>query len=423
MRPTAVLARVMAAVAVMAVAAPTAPAGAVASPAGAVASPGAAATTCAWPTEISANALNEMYPDASAAYWVMPFPVRAGLTITLSGHYPDSRYASVQVYQPGGGLFTTNGVSSGLADYLIQPDPGSVNPWQQWARPGGSFTVTVRSDVTPGEVNTLPLAPAGVTSGIGRIFYRVYLPRRGDFPAVPLPTITFTLGGVSQQLPPCTTASSPPATAPGPAAAPPPAGGVVFAPNPGIGGGIVANADSAYLLATFTPPSNGDVIVIRGKAPTTAIGSYPTPWPAWGEDMRYWSMCVNMNVDPFPVVVNPLPSGKVDYGCRHDTRTRLDWKGYYTYVVGSESQRAAIQEIPGVTFLPFSAAQPAAPESLMLRNMLAVPGFAQAIQNVPPTASAATTAAIMGPYYPLAGSCALTTITSQGPEACLPGTP
>ncbi|HEX9354686.1 MAG TPA: hypothetical protein VF933_12840, partial [Streptosporangiaceae bacterium] len=80
------------------------------------------------------------------------------------------------MYQPGGGLFTTNGVSSALTDYLIQPDPGSVNPWQQWAQPGGSFTVTVRPDVAPGEANTLPLAPAGVTSGTGHILYRVYLP-------------------------------------------------------------------------------------------------------------------------------------------------------------------------------------------------------------------------------------------------------
>ncbi len=139
--------------------------------------------------------------------------------------------------------------------------------------------------------------------------------------------------------------------------------------------------------------------------------------------MRYYSMCVNLDEQPFPVVVNPLPGGKSDYGCRHDSSTRLDGRGYYTYVVGTESQRAAIQAISGVTFLPFSAAQPAAPESLMLRNMVVAPGFAQAIQDVPPGASPATTAAIMGPYYPRAGICALATLASQGPEACLPGTP
>lgn len=423
MRPSTVLARSFAAVIAVAAAALTAPAlAAAASAAVPAAAAAAAAPACAWGTEISADAQNELYPDSAAAYWVLPFPVRSGLVITLSGQYPDSRYTSLQVYQPGGGLFTTNGVTSALTDYLIQPDPGSVNPWQHRARPGGSFTVTVSQDVAPGEANTLPLAPAGVTSGTGYILYRVYLPAHRDFAAVPLPAVTFTLGGVSQQLPTCSTAATGvSATGPAPAPAGPASDGVVFAPNPGVGGGIVANADSAYLIASVIPPSDGDVVVIRGKAPTTATGSHPAPWPGPREDMRYYSMCVNLDEQPFPLVVNPLPSGKADAGCRHDTTTRLDGRGYYTYVVGTESQRAAVQALRGVTFLPFSAAQPTAPVSLMLRNMVVAPGFTHAIQDVPPDASAATAAAVMGAYYPLAGVCPLATLASQGPEACLPG--
>jgi hypothetical protein len=419
LRPISLLARACAAVIAVAVAALTGPAGASA----AVAAP-AAAPACAWGTEISADALNELYPDSAAAYWVLPVPVRSGLVITLSGRYPDSRYASLQVYQPGGGLFTTDGVSSALTDDLIQPDPGSINPWQHRAAPGGSFTVTVQPDVAPGEVNTLPLAPAGVTSGTGYLLYRVYLPAHRDFAAVPLPAVTFTVGGVSQSLPACTTTSTGvSATGPAPAPAAPASDGVVFAPNPGVGGGIVANADSAYLIASVIPPSDGNVVVIRGKAPTTALGSHPAPWPGWREDMRYYSMCVNLDEQPFPLVVNPLPGGKVDDGCRHDTTTRLDGRGYYTYVVGTESQRAAVRALHGVTFLPFSAAQPAAPVSLMLRNMVVAPGFTQAIQDVPPAASAATAAAVMGPYYPLAGTCPLATLARHGAEACLPAAP
>lgn len=284
--------------------------------------------------------------------------------------------------------------------------------------------MTVRPDVSPGEANTLPLAPAGATSGSGYILYRVYLPPHRDFAAVPLPAVTFTVGGVSQQLPTCSAATTGVSAAgPAPAPAAPASDGVVFAPNPGVGGGIVANADSAYLIASVIPPSDGDVLVIRGKAPTTAIGTHPAPWPGWREDMRYYSMCVNLDEQPFPLVVNPLPSGKVDDGCRHDTTTRLDARGYYTYVVGTESQRTAVQALRGVTFLPFSAAQPAAPVSLMLRNMVVAPGFTQAIQDVPPAASAATAAAVMGAYYPLAGVCPLTALVSQGAEACLPATP
>jgi hypothetical protein len=165
------------------------------------------------------------------------------------------------------------------------------------------------------------------------------------------------------------------------------------------------------------PPSDGDVIVIRGKAPATAVGTHPAPWPGPREDMRYYSMCVNLDQEPFPVVVNQLPSGKADDGCRHDTTTRLDGRGYYTYVVGTESQRAAVRTLPRVTFLPFSVAQPTAPVSLMLRNMVVAPGFTQAIQDVPP---ATPPAAVMGAYYPLAGVCPLTTLVRWGAEACLP---
>ena len=111
MRSSTVLARSFAAVIAVAAAALTAPALAAAAPGGAAAA--AAAPACAWGTEISADAQNELYPDSAAAYWILPFPVRSGLVITLSGQYPDSRYASLQVYQPGGGLFSTNGVTLG----------------------------------------------------------------------------------------------------------------------------------------------------------------------------------------------------------------------------------------------------------------------------------------------------------------------
>jgi hypothetical protein len=382
--------------------------------------------TCAWKNEISVQTHNAGNPDNSAAYWIMPFPVREGLNITLSGHYPASRYFSVQVYQPKGGVFTVNGVSSGLADYLVQPDPGSDNPWQHRGRAGGSFTVFIRSDAAPGEPDTLPLAPAGVTTGIGHIYYRVYLPAGNDFSRLPLPVVTFALGGASKQLSPCPAApasSSTTAAQAAPAAPAAAAGGVVFSRDPGIKSGVVANADSAYLAASVSPSGNGDVIVIRGKAPTTPGGSRPSPWPARDEDLQYWSMCVALSARPWPVVANPLPGGKTDYGCRHDTQVRLDRHGYYTLVVGTGAQRAAIAEVPGTTFLPFSAAQPTAPQTLFLRDMVASPDFAEAIQNVPLGSDPAATAAIMGPYYPLAGTCSLTVLRHQGASACIGSSP
>jgi hypothetical protein len=384
--------------------------------------------SCAWGTVVSATALNVFYPDTDATYWVTPFTVQDGLDITLSGRYPDSRYASFQVYSSSGGLFTTNGVSSALTDYQIAPDHGSVNPWQHRALAGGRFTITVASAAAPGQVNTLPLAPAGTASGsTGYLALRVYLPAGGDFSAVRLPALTFTAGGSSQQIPVCSKAAR---RLPASLAAPAKPAAITAASSPTVSftrtiaaTGLFANADSAYLVAPVTPPGGDGVVVIRGRAPTSSRGSHPVPWPNPAVDMRYWSMCDNLVNAQRSVVVNQLPDGRTDYGCRYDAQTRLDRFGYYTYVVGTEAQRAAIDKIPGATFIPFSTADPTALHLLMLRNMLVSPGFDQAIQNVPPNSSAATAAAAMGPYYPRAGVCPLTTLAARGPAACVTATP
>jgi hypothetical protein len=392
---------------------------------------------CAW-YEFSVTIDNEGAQDSAATYWLLPFTVQDGLRIRLDGRYPDSRYASLQAYQSVGGLYTVNGVPSALTDYNIQPDPGSVNPWQP-ARAhrrdaGNAFTVTLQSDVAPGEPNTLPLAPAGTAPGTeGYLFYRVYLPAGGDISRVPLPVVTFTLDGVSQQVPACppgagSTLSAGVRGAPGlpaairqaPAATSAPAQSVEFARAVPSGGGF-PNADSGYLTAVVTPPGDGDVLVIRGQAPTASRGSHPSPWPSPFADLRYWSLCNYLVTPTVPLVANQLPDGQIDYGCRYDSEVAVDRYGYYTFVVGTESQRPAIDRIPGATFLPFSTAQPTTPHALLLRDMLANPNFAQAVQNVPQNGSPASAAAVMGPYYPRTAICPLATLARGGPAACLAG--
>lgn len=341
---------------------------ALALPATASAAPAAGPVTpaCAW-YELSVTTTNESAQDSAAAEWLLPFTVQDGLQIRLDGRYPDSRYASLQAYQSDGTLFTVNGVTSALTDYKIQPDLGSVNPWQYspghpWRR-GNAFTVTLQSDVAPGQANTLPLAPAGTTPGTaGYLVYRVYLPADGDFSRVPLPVVTFTLDGVSQQVPACppgtaSTASAPAAPAPAStpthlqasmpawpaasAAAGPATGATAQTPEfarplPSEG---FPNADSGYLIAVVTPPANGDVLVIRGKAPTAARGSHPSPWPAPFIGLRYWSLCNYLLTPALPLVANPLPGGQIDYGCRYDSEVAADRYGYYTFVVGAKSPK------------------------------------------------------------------------------------
>jgi hypothetical protein len=377
-----------------------------------------ATPSCAWGVEVAADTLNIFYPDSSAAYWVLPFTVQGGENITLAGRYADSRYSSLTVYKSGGGTFTTDGVLSSLTDYQIAPDSGSVNPWQQHAAPGGRFTVTLTADPTPG-TNTLQLAPAGTPAGTtGYLVYRVYLPASGDFTTVPLPKVTIDQSGTSTPLPTChhtaISVSGLPTTTGTDAA-----GTFQFARSGGDTG-IFPNDDSGYLRAPIVP--DGDVAVVRGKAPIAPTDNHPRPWPAPGADLRYWSMCVNLDLPQRPLVVNTLPDGQVDNGCRSDEQTTLDADGDYTYVIGAEAQRAAIQSIPGVTFLPFSTDHPTTQSAVVLRNMLPAASFAPAIQNVPRDGNPASAAAVMGPYYPVSGTCPLVTLQTNGPTACL-GTP
>jgi hypothetical protein len=364
------------------------------------------------------QANNSAAPDAAAGYWGQPIVASAGTRIVLSGRFPDARYASLSVYTPGG-------VGASLPDYRIAPQPGSLNPWQQQAAPGGRFTVTIRSDPSPGQANTLPLPPGTTSQHPGYLVYRVYLPAGGDFSDVPLPVLTVQQGGAARTLPACRSHNAPvilpaagPAAGGSGAAAPPPPQLEFYKPAQSTNNAGLANTDTTYAWAYLIRPPAPDVVVVTAKAPTFAPGGHPSPWPARGEDVRYWSMCIYVGIRNVPTVANTLPGGGTDYGCRADEATRLNAAGDYTYVIGSESQRAAISRVPGVTFLPLSATQASRLYLLILRNMLVSTSFAHSPQGITQAEDPAAAAAIMGPYYPRAAVCPLATLTAHGPQGC-----
>ncbi|MBO0821065.1 MAG: hypothetical protein J2P26_09475 [Nocardiopsaceae bacterium] len=372
--------------------------------------------SCAWPSELSAQKNNNYFPDSAAEYFIQPIVASAGTRIVLSGRFPDARYASADVYTPAG-------VGTSLPDYQIAPRPGSVNPWQRKAAPGGRFTVTIRPDPAPGQANTLPL-PAGTTSQHpGYLIYRVYLPAGGDFSAVPVPALTVEQGNAARTLPYCRSHNAPVPLPTGggsgtPAPTPPPL--EFYKPEQStFNNGGLANVDTSYAIAYLARPPADDVVVVTAKAPTFPPGSHPSPWPGRGDDLRYWSMCVGVGISGVPVVANQLPGGRTDYGCRADQATRLNAAGDYTYVIGGESQRAAISRIPGVTFLPFSTSYPTGLYLLGLRDTLVSSGFTHSPRDVTQANDPAATAAAMGPYYPRTAVCPLATLTAKGPRACL----
>jgi hypothetical protein len=385
------------------------------------------AQNCAWPTMISVQSANTGFPDSAAFYWVQPIVADQHTTIQIEGQFPDARYASLSVYTPYASPFTTNGVSSSLPDYRIRPQPGSQNPWQQPAPPGGRFEVTIRPEVTPNQVNALPM-PAGTSSQHpGYLVYRVFLPASGTFSQVQLPALTIAEGRAARPLPTCATHNTPihtPEGAPAlgtptspPTTAPVAASRFYIPPQDPYNGGF-ANADSAYLEAYLIRPAASDVVVVTAKAPTSPHSLHPTPWPDPNDDMRYWSMCIGVGTNKLPAVVNTLPDGTTDDGCRADNATKTNPHGDYTYVIGTETQRTAIERLPGVTFLPFSSTESTPLYLLWLRNTLVSPQFTHSVQDVTQTLDPTAAAAAMGPYYPQISTCPLTTLMTSGPQAC-----
>ena len=129
--------------------------------------------SCAWPTELNVQSDNSAVPnsvsvDSAEAVWFQPIVAAGGTRIVLSGRFPDARYASFSVYTPSGG-FATSEAGTSLPDYRIAPQPGSVNPWQREGAPGGRFTLTIRSDPSPGQANTLPVPRHGPVPGLPRL--------------------------------------------------------------------------------------------------------------------------------------------------------------------------------------------------------------------------------------------------------------
>lgn len=417
---------------------------------------------CSWWLTTTPETANVAFPDAAATYWTTPFLASDGLSIVVDGNYPDARYMSFNVYDDSFGSFTTNGVSSGLADYLITPSSGSINPFQVSGSAGGAFSLTLITEPQPGQSNTLPLAPSGEAAGkleapIGYLVYRVYLPTGGNS-TVELPTLTVVEGGNRVTLPRCPAATGQlaahakdaksarqaaralatlldvtPAAAARAAlkgighrlqggssstspcrgsACPPPL--QFFRATAATTDAFFPNVDNAYVSALFRPRS-GEVIVVRGKGATVPAGTSPVPWPQASLQLRYWSLCNNIYRKPWPVVANPQPGGGVDYGCAYDDATTLDANGDYAFVVAPEDARAAV-EAAGGTFVPLSATQPQARQLLILRNMLPNEAFDHAVQNAPQNGDPASAAEAMGGFYPRAYRCTLAEFTVGSPR-------
>lgn len=144
--------------------------------------------TCFWARgPVSADPyINVAYPDAATFYWAAVFTIPEGARLHLEGNFPRSRYMSLISYDSQGVPIES------VADYLIPPNPGAVNPFL----PGADRTSTNRGyrlavvDAKPpanqpigmnlrGQTRDTLNAPKYGTQGQQTILYRIYVGDKG----------------------------------------------------------------------------------------------------------------------------------------------------------------------------------------------------------------------------------------------------
>lgn len=394
---------------------------------------------CAWPIELSPDGSgNFLAPEHLARYWAMPFSREDG-TITIRGTYPDARYFSIAAYNTDAKRRPTEAAGV-VHDAGMAPDPGTVNPFVKPGGKSGTYTVTI-SHSGQNSGNSVR-----VGSDFSWIALRMYVP--GSDPdvggrsltgGVPLPTVSRSRNGVTQELKPCWPVNKLADTRAFLETLLPtgfdligdegtPASDRLWFAAPTVPPPLLMPNPNNKYLAMF--PGNryqpGRIIVIRARAPgfPDTIGGAPVWTPKHGfrtVDVRFWSICNN----DFE-----LPVGTVN--CTTDGTARLEGDRY-TIVISNDLLRP--KWLPGsVNWLPWGDEQYM--KLVFLRNMLPSPGFHQAAQDVvkagctfdfdlpqiPPRAAVDKAGQcarkVMGDYYPEAFWCDKETFLRGGWKAC-----
>ncbi|HKP67307.1 MAG TPA: hypothetical protein VJX31_11820 [Casimicrobiaceae bacterium] len=405
-------------------------------------------TLCAWPVETAGTGLtNVAYPDKNATYWTMPLDRSRWQSMTIKGTFPRARFFSFVSY-------TSHGVAhDSIVDNEIVPDAGSHNPFVDgtWA-PSDTYTVTVGGAQSSNNISLDPESPQ-----LTWVIYRIYVSNDDNDreAGVPLPEITLVGSDPSdtKTLTACQLRDGPidklRSLLKGMNSAhvldqilldiharrdtkPPscqPEDDVVFW-IPKNTGGYFPNPANKYIAAPGLCFDRDKVVVVRGKAagfPNThedqPVWEPATP-PGSPIQLRYWSMCNNDQLSPYPVV-----------DCRADWNVKLDENNYYTYVVADATGGQVPSWLPSdATVLPWGTKNIA--NILIFRNMLPEEDFTQTVQaaiaadcvidNQPGVTpdrelvdkKGQCAANVMGEYYPRAVYCDKSVLAAQGWQGC-----
>lgn len=372
--------------------------------------------SCGWAVRSDPVLVNVLYPDEDAVYYSTRLPAPPpGVSYRIRGQFPHARYTSFVAY---------NGLPmDALLDVDLPADEGSVNPFVPGASRAAAerrYTVRVVAERAPAdaadrEPGTLYVGGGqlGSPAPVFYVLYRVYVADRGSGPAggVPLPSVEAVLPGEGRldvgQLP-CGAVhgtfdalplsgvheqyarASPPAAGPAlSSAANPPAWSVETGLTAAllgrvgqgdlVSGGPASNPHNRYIAATASR-GHGEVLAIRGRAPTTPATFDGEPVMGQG-DLRYWSFCQNSRTTRY-----------VD--CLSDSHVALDAEGWYTIAISDPTERPQTAR----NWLPFG---PEPDGQVLYRHMLPSASF------IPYSAQGADgpLEAAMGDYYPRAAYC------------------
>lgn len=326
---------------------------------------------CAW-SVVYPGVANYAWPDTHAAYINQAVVLGAGEKAVITGRDPKARYWSITTYN--------------LADREVIDVVNDVNVKRKGTGPGSTWTVTVSPKGNAKDPNWLKSADR-YTYGtpldfqkVTVIMYRVYLSETSTYSGGPLPTITIYHDDGIKKAPERLKACTPSQV--GPPEQPLGLEEAIGTPSDyfvrAAGGRFYPSYDTAYLAAEV-PYDADSILVVSGRAPVAGKGKK--------SDVRYWSLCQNVNKAPLPVV-----------DCVSDKDVKLV-KGRYTIAVVGPGQVPDRSLYPNVTFVEWSeTAGDPPPAFLIMRHILSSAKFANAIDRVEVGQPASTT---MGEYTPM----------------------
>ena len=317
---------------------------------------------CAWPVVYPGES-NYAWPDTNAAYIVQAALIHKREKVVISGRDPNARYWSITTYN--------------LQDRQVIDRVNDVNVKRNKS---GAWSVTVSPRDIPGDPNSLKAAPTPVSgeqpnlSNVTVIMFRVYLSNTANYAGGKRPLVTFhNADGTTETLVPCR---------PDQIGAPDNPLGLV--PAEGVpsqfvgaeGGSFYPSRDTSYLAAQV-PYDPDRILLVTGKAPRVR------------EDVRYWSLCQNVNAGNLPVV-----------DCAGDNTVKLT-EGRFAIAVVGPGQIPDRSLFAGVTFVEWTNELSAAelPDAFLIwRNVLPAKSFPYSAGKVPLGQPATST---MGEYAPV----------------------